>query len=294
MEPQPAFSPKPEPSREQYKSLSESALDLPKRRSDDDLEHELLASDFANSGAEDFFAQLGFRKFAAIARGSTGFVFETTQNQIIRFQYTGDDKAKYNRPPIYEVLQTITSNYIGDEIVYAILPKVLPTNNYLLTNDFIRHLESKNYSVGHCDALRNDAGHLPDGTMIGIGKDVIDPPEVIKLVEADKAWLVESDRPSIFLYLHGKGYISKQEHFFPALMDGHPRGVLCDDDIERLRGGELETLRGEKPECFEGINSTNLDAFIGLVKDEGWYPSQAQEIMRERGTLAKDIFFADR
>ena len=203
-------------------------------------------------------------------------------------EYILSDDTHTQRTAVHEQQQSIMSG-THKKIAFEMLPKlntkVSSVDSYTLDS----HLGNKGYQVNHFLYSSGDLGYLPDGTVVALDKDGIDEPTLKTATPQDAPWLIRSNETSIFPYLHGTGYISKQEHFFPALVDHRVRGILSDDDIERLKKGELETMRKEKPECFTGVTAENLSDFVRLVKDEGWYPSQAQEIMHEHAPPIKGI-----
>lgn len=287
---------KPESPRTEFVTLGEAfqrASDTyAANHKDDGKEHDNLAMYFAadvdTKGHEELsglLSSLGFRRFAILAAGTTGVVLQTCNGQVIRIS----DKLggpSGDRLEVHEELQAI---FKGETSCYTfeILPKLDTSVSNVDCAALMNHLNEKGYWTGDFRSQGGDLGYLPDGTIVGVDYNAIDFAKAQEgHVLNDDQWLIASDKKSIFNYLHDTGFISKQEHFFPALRDGRPRGVLSDADIARLRKGELEQLRAEKPECLEGVTKENLAEFIMHVKDFGWYPSQALEIMIGNGHAA--------
>lgn len=256
-------------------------------RSDDEGDWALFcAHDVGTKQHEELkneLASLGLRRFAPLATGTTGVVVEAANGQVVRIS----DKlgVSPDRAHVHEQIQPIlrgeTSHY-----TYEILPKLDTRVSIEDKLKFQEHVQGKNYYLADANVSRGDLGYLPDGTVIGVDIDAVGPrqnqePHLLN----DDEYLIASDQQSIFPYLQGTGFISKQEHYFPALMDGRIRDALSDQDISRLLNGDFEAVKAEKPECFEGITPDNLGDFIAIVRDYGWYPLQAQEIMRDMGKI---------
>ncbi len=285
--------PNPEPSKDNYAPLKEmldkilnegaerarmnAVMYLAHLESDDSLLKELR--------------KRGFRRFAPLTVGSHGFILETTQNQIIRI--TDHSNTEKPRARVHEELQPITTGEAG-YFSFEILPKVPTKVRKVDADQFVKDLKSKEY-IKHFDTiddgygymLEGDLGYLPNGKVVGVDKEAIVEKDMKrKLVDADKERLVEAKpgQKSIFDYVP-PGYITDVEDLLPAIADGRARGVLSDDDINALRNGKFEELKDIKPECFTGITEKNLGEFIKLVDEQGWYPSQAQEIMTTLGMI---------
>ncbi|MBY0355683.1 MAG: hypothetical protein K2Q12_08155 [Rickettsiales bacterium] len=260
--------------QEQFRSLSECCKAL-YQATGREVARE-LALGVVLDGFDKLLEKEGFRSFAPVACGSSGAVFKTTAGQVLRLRYVLDKSDTVPPEEIHEQLQTVKHG-TWDSYFYEIMPQIETDVTQKEADAFERHLKAKGYSVEDFTYYSGDIGKLPDGTLVGVDKDAINADEK-KFTAADKNWLIESDQESIFPYLHGTGYISKQEHFYPALRDKRVRGVLSDSDLQRLQQGELEALRLEKPECFDAVTAENLGQFVELVKG-GLYPSQAQEML---------------
>jgi hypothetical protein len=285
---------KPESPRTEYVTLEEAFQRAAKKFSGPDDQN--LAKKFSDyfdeiEGQElsDQLSSQGFRKFAVLAAGTSGVTLQTTNGQVIRIgdMHAEDEFGKpreMHRTHVHEQFQAIVRGELT-HLMYEVLPK-FDTN--VLEDDaaaFKQHLIAKGYATHDFDHLRGDLGYLPDGSVGGVDLNAINLGDRDKphLCKTDRHMLIESDQESIFPYLHGSGFISKQEHFFPAIRDGRPRGVLTDADIQRLEKGELELVRPLKPECLVGITRDNLSEFLMEVRDFGWYPSQALEILIDHG-----------
>ena len=121
-----------------------------------------------------------------------------------------------------------------------------------------------------------DIGYLPDGTAIFLDPQIMRHDEDYTFNSTkDADWVIEDPKQRLSRFNLPKGIISKQEHYYPELLDGRVRGILPEEDRWRLNKGELEQLRLEKPECFIGISKENLPDFMQLVFEEGSYPKQA-------------------
>ncbi|MBY0408347.1 MAG: hypothetical protein K2Q01_11710, partial [Rickettsiales bacterium] len=170
-----------------------------------------------------------------------------------------------------------------------ILPKLDTKVGKADAERFCSHVRSKGYKLDHSDCDDGNLGYLPDGTVVGVDKHCIRVTTTPQITAADKShWLVFKPHvPSLFPYLDAQGYISKQEHCFPALTSG-VRGVLTNRDIENLENGKFAAVRDKKPECFKGITEDNLEEFIYLVKDQALYPSQARAVLREHGMITEE------
>lgn len=250
---------------------------------------------------------MGFRRLNLIGSGSSALVFEVGGNQVIRLMVEGAvEKERVQHPTVLQNIAESTQSIPNNEnrIIYEIQPKLSHYVNH--TNKAYQRIASEFLKVGirlDTDLVEPEQfGILKDGTPVILERDVsyqiyhplkpggkyntppdllLSPPPCPNFSE----WLIESDLDSTITGVP-KGFISKQEHFFPALRDHRVRDVLSDADIERLRQGELEDMREEKPECFEGITEDNLSEFIELVQNDGCYPSQAQQIMKEKGIIS--------
>ena len=289
--PDPRYAPAPEKPREAYTDLL-SACKSSRRDSSQELAEYLARKRDGTQSVLDQLARVGFRKFALLAAGGTGTVLETTAGQVIRLQSIIEDGDELPRRKIIEHLQPIHFG-LDRNASFEVLPKLCTKLSEEQSEEIRGHTLKKYDDANHADPDKGDLGLLPDGTAVLVDKDATDtykdgrriPDELPFDPVRDAAYVVKSDQESIFPSLQGTGYISRQEYFFPALVDGRIRGVLSDDDIARLKNGEFAAVQEKAPECFHGITEENLSEFITLVKEEGWYPSQAQDIMRERGTL---------
>ncbi|NBO19805.1 MAG: hypothetical protein EBV03_11425 [Proteobacteria bacterium] len=289
--------PSPEPARDAYLPLQEAIDRLQQTDSARTRQSEALQF-FVNSQKEvgklaHDLSRIGLRRFASLAVGTHAIALETTEGQIIRIE-DHINAGHGNRAEVHEQLQPIQSGVVKREgspyFYYEILPKIDTNVSAEDARKYASHVTGKGYKLDHADHADGNLGYLPDGTVVGVDKNTLRPPASKRIVQADKSrWLVKAqpDQQSIFTYME-PGFISKQEKFFPAIADGRMRGVLTDSDIKRIEDGSFASLKDKKPECFKGITQENLDEFLHLVKDEGWYPRQAQAMMREAGTLVEE------
>lgn len=285
----------PEAPREEYLRLQDAIQQLAEQARTSHIDSTALR--FCEGSTKEVsklahdLARSGHRRFAPLAAGTHAFALQTTAGQIIRIE-DNLNAAIGRRAIVHEELQPIQAGECKKDgsvvFCYEFLPKLDTRVSPEDAARFHAHIRGKGYKADHGDADDGNLGYLPDGTVIGVDKNALKPVAKPSVNKADKSNFLVSgraDQESIFEYLHGSRLISKQEKFFPAVADGRIRGVLSDDDITRLRDGKLAQIREKKPECFRGISDANLDEFIHLVQHEGWYPSQAREIMREHGTL---------
>lgn len=264
--------------QEQYRSLSECCKALYQATGKEVADDMAGLAEF--SEFDKFLAEQGFRSFAPLACGSQAVALKTTGGQVLRFRHVSSPTHALKPAATHEQLQCIQHG-LHKYIEYDILPQLKTDVSEQEQDSFLEHIGSKGFSNNQLRAYKGDLGRLPDGTIVSVDKDGIDQSRLKipkQITAADRNWLIESDQESIFPYLHGTGFISKQEHFYPALRDKRVRGVLSDSDLQRLQQGELETLRLEKPECFDTVTAEDLGQFVELVKG-GLYPSQAQEML---------------
>ena len=273
----------------------------------------LMKANVKKSGVEKEFSTAGLRQFALLAGGSTGAVIDTTEDQIIRLERVNTDDAKAPRLKSVMLIQPIPPYRVDGNIASESLVKL---NTQMSREDalkFAEHLEENGYKLGDFNPafiseMKGDAGYMRDGTPIVIDKGGLDMASSeereghtvsSEWIEKHKQWLspkVDDDHESIFPWLHGTGYISKQERLYPAIADGRIRGVLSDADLALLsveneveRNQNFEKLREIKPECFCGaegsINNRNLEEFVALVGEQGLYPSQARQVLDKEHRL---------
>lgn len=289
--------PPPQPNNEAYVPLQEAIQQLAHTDTGRLRKSEALLF-FTNSQKElgklaHDLARAGMRRFAPLAVGTHAIALETTDGQIVRIE-DHINAGHGQRAEVHEQLQAIQSGVVKREghpyFCYEVLPKLDVNVSAEDTKQFKAHVTSKGYKLDHADHTEGNLGYLPDGTVVGVDKHALRVPASKEMIKADRAkWLVQA-RPgqqSVFAYVEN-GFISKQEKFFPAIADGRMRGVLTDNDIRHLGEGNFPTLKANKPECFTGITPDNLEEFVYLVKDQGWYPHQAQAIMRQLGSLVEE------
>lgn len=223
-------------------------------------------------------AEKGFRRFSFVGQGGTAAVFEISNDQVIRI--TSQGSLHGPRAKALEQIQSIAEYTDLSPMHAEVMPRIpgATAEDYAVLS---QHIADRQYHT--YDLEPYDVGSI-QGTPYSLDRDGLDHKgEYTFDAKRDALWVVKrqpGDPESIFPQLHGTEYISKQERLFPALADGRVRDTLTDADRELLEAGGLETLRKEKPECFEGVTQGNLKYFIKSVFEEGWYPSHVTGHMR--------------
>lgn len=239
---------------------------------------------FAKStGLEAELAAKGFRSFKPIVYGSTGVVLQTTDDQVIRIcqMRTHKDLSLFRAKALQEV-QAIERVDNG-KLVYEILPQYVMNGDPKAFQALGDNLKERGHIPKKEKLKKEDVGYTDNGRLaMLLDPDSLDNTKTYHYDPVkDKPWIVKRPGQKSVQFDLPEGIISKQEADCPALMDGRVRGVLTDQDKERLEAGEIKALRAEKPECFEGIADKNLPEFMQYVFGDGMYPQAATKLIQK-------------
>lgn len=199
----------------------------------------------------------------AVAGGNSCLYFTLPEGQRLRVSRKLEQDSRTRRAPQPEQLQAITAMNLGN-LEFEVLPAVADAATADSHAALLAHAQQRGLRLQDVSFENGDSRRLPDGTPIFVDRDAVlhgdNGQQPAQGAEAYRDFLSpiprrDPRRSRLFPQLHALGdhehqYISKQEQYYPALLDGRIRGMLTESDRKRLEAGELDALIAEKPECF--------------------------------------------